>query len=113
MGRCWCNHCCGWSSLSCRATDPVPAKPRNALVMDLNLTLDPDPNFVVRGLGIDTRLAGELVLRRVSAKAPLQLTGTLRTHGGTYKAYGQALNIEQGLAAHPDLYIAGGSLRTP
>lgn len=79
------------------AETPAPTKPSNTLAMDLNLTLDPGANFVVRGRGIDTRLAGELVLRQVGANAPLLLTGTLRTNGGIYKAYGQNLNIEQGL----------------
>ncbi len=78
---------------------PSAAQPKagQSVVTDLNITLDPGPNFVVKGRGINTRLAGELVLSRVGAKAPLRLTGTLHTVGGTYKAYGQNLNIEQGV----------------
>jgi translocation and assembly module TamB len=76
------------------ATPPTPGQ---RLLTDLDITLDPGPNFVVRGRGINTRLAGELVLRRVGAKAPLRLIGTLRTVGGSYKAYGQNLDIEQGV----------------
>jgi translocation and assembly module TamB len=84
------------SSAAQSTTSPAPSKPANPLAIDLNVTIDPGPNFVVRGRGIDTRLAGELVLRRVG-KTPLRLTGTLRTVGGTYKAYGQNLTIEQGV----------------
>ena len=52
----------------------------------------------MRGHGLAARLAGSLELRHNTAnsQAP-RLTGELRTVQGTYKAYGQALSIDQGV----------------
>ena len=65
---------------------------------DLQVSLDLGPDFQVNGLGLSTRLAGQLVL--VSNAASLgqpRLTGQVRTEGGRYKAYGQRLVIDTGL----------------
>ena len=70
---------------------------------DVSLTLDLGPDFQVRGHGLATRLAGSLVLTSNPKSNGLpRLTGDLRTVRGTYKAYGQQLDIEQGL-----LHFAG------
>jgi translocation and assembly module TamB len=66
------------------------------LVSDLLIELDLGPDFQVRGRGLDTRLAGKLSLRAVDREPP-NLTGTVRTVRGTYRAYGQRLDIEQGI----------------
>lgn len=65
---------------------------------DLLLTLELGPDFQVRGRGINTRLAGSLELRdnAVTGNTP-RLSGEVRTVRGTYKAYGQDLNIETGV----------------
>lgn len=70
---------------------------RDTLVSDLEVTLNLGRDFRVRGRGIDTRVAGELMLRSTLAngEAPT-VTGSLRTVGGQYKAYGQQLEIERG-----------------
>jgi translocation and assembly module TamB len=47
-------------------------------------------------LGLDTRLAGQLLLVADSGE-PMRATGTLETVGGTYEGYGQKLVIERGL----------------
>lgn len=71
---------------------------------ELDITLDPGPNFQVRGRGIDTRLAGQLTLRSIGQGRPPSLSGTLRTVQGTYKAYGQNLDIEQGVLRFEGAY---------
>ena len=74
-----------------------PAKPpANTITQDLHVTLDLGPSFQVRGRGLDTRLAGKLDVRAAGSADP-SLTGTVRTVRGTYQAYGQRLDIEQGL----------------
>ena len=65
---------------------------------DIALTLDLGPDFQVRGRGLATRLAGSLELRNTSERNLVpRLNGELRTVGGTYKAYGQQLAIEEGV----------------
>ncbi|MFZ3160103.1 MAG: translocation/assembly module TamB domain-containing protein [Rhodoferax sp.] len=77
------------TSASSRASAP-------RLVTDLLIELDLGPDFQVRGRGLDTRLAGKLSLHAVNQERP-GLTGTVRTVRGTYRAYGQRLDIERGL----------------
>ena len=64
---------------------------------DVELQLDLGEDFRLRGMGIDTRLAGQLAL---SAQGPLtelpSLRGRVRTEGGTFRAYGQQLIIQRG-----------------
>jgi translocation and assembly module TamB len=70
----------------------------NHLSTEVALTLDPGPDFQVRGHGLATRLAGNLELRHSTPGGqPPRLTGELRTVRGSYKAYGQQLKIEQGV----------------
>ena len=59
----------------------------------------------VRGMGLDTRLGGVLTIQAVSEQTTSggqialrpEIVGTLRTIGGEYRAYGQWLDIEEGL----------------
>jgi translocation and assembly module TamB len=66
------------------------------VVPDLLITLDPGPNFQLRGQGIDTRLAGVLTLKTQGDDPTPLLTGELRTVNGSYRAYGQNLSVEDG-----------------
>jgi translocation and assembly module TamB len=87
-----------------QTTSTIPAKNTLAtqsaspprLVTDLLIEIDLGRDFQVRGRGLDTRLAGKLSLHAVDRERP-NLTGTVRTVRGTYRAYGQRLDIEQGL----------------
>lgn len=86
-----------------QTTSTTPAKTTLAtsastprLVTDLLIDIDLGRDFQVRGRGLDTRLAGKLSLHAVDRERP-NLTGTVRTVRGTYRAYGQRLDIEQGL----------------
>lgn len=67
-----------------------------ARTLKLNLTLDLGQDLRVEGRGMDTRLGGVLTIGGQSLDAP-RLTGTVRTIGGQYRAYGQRLQVEQGV----------------
>ncbi len=81
------------------------AEKSNPWTLDAAVALDMGKNFRIRGLGLDTQLAGTLLLHAVSqqntSKGKMALrpevTGILRTVGGEYRAYGQWLEIEEGL----------------
>jgi translocation and assembly module TamB len=64
---------------------------------EVNITLDLGPDFAVRGHGLISRLSGQLKLRSGGRDAATPtLTGDLRTERGTFKAYGQQLDLEEG-----------------
>ncbi|BFO57202.1 translocation/assembly module TamB domain-containing protein [Acidovorax sacchari] len=66
---------------------------------DIALTFDLGDDFALQGHGVTTRLAGELEIRGATAAGgPPRITGEVRTVEGRYRAWGQALNIETGLA---------------
>lgn len=71
------------------ASSPLPTRLR------LELALGDD--FRLRGQGLDTTLKGELLLTSMPDQPKPQLTGQVRTERGTYRAWGQALEIESGL----------------
>lgn len=78
-------------------TPPVsPPAPAKRLAVDVALDLSLGPDFQVRGRGMATRLAGKLALT-VNNGQPPQLKGTVRSVQGSYRAYGQKLDIERGL----------------
>lgn len=79
-------------------TTPVKEPVVLGLRPDVLLTLDLGPDFQVRGRGLITRVAGSVTLRNANERslAPL-LRGELRTVQGSYKAYGQQLDIEAGV----------------
>jgi translocation and assembly module TamB len=65
---------------------------------DVQVTLDLGPDFQIEGLGLTTRLAGQVDLfSNASTQGLPRLLGEVRTEGGRYKAYGQQLRIETGL----------------
>ncbi|WCM94167.1 translocation/assembly module TamB domain-containing protein [Acidovorax sp. NCPPB 2350] len=66
---------------------------------DIALTLDLGDDFALQGHGITTRLAGQLEIRGASTLGgPPRITGEVRTVEGRYRAWGQSLNVETGLA---------------
>ncbi len=66
-------------------------------IPEVNVTLDLGDDFHLVGRGLDTRLTGKLLLRAGPTLAGPRVTGELRTVRGSYKAYGQALDIEEGI----------------
>lgn len=80
-----------------RSTPNGQAASGERVVPDVLLKLRLGDNFQVRGHGLDTRLAGDLELRSTAAQPTPRLLGEVRTVRGTYRAYGQRLDIEQGV----------------
>ncbi|MEP6588067.1 MAG: translocation/assembly module TamB domain-containing protein [Polaromonas sp.] len=64
--------------------------------LKLALQIDLGRDFRIQGKGIDTRIRGTLALTGNSLSDP-RLIGTVRTSGGQYRAYGQRLDVEQGI----------------
>jgi translocation and assembly module TamB len=91
----------------------VKASPRTLMgTPDIRVLLDLGPDFQVQGHGLSTRLAGQLILvSNAASQGQPRLTGQVSTESGRFKAYGQQLNIEQGLLRfkgpyeNPDLEI--------
>lgn len=73
-----------------------PERPPPKRPMNLAVDLDLGPDFQLQGRGLNTRLAGTLVLTGQSLTQP-QLVGTIQTARGEYRAYGQWLAIERGV----------------
>lgn len=81
------------------AATPSPFLPK--IRVDLNLGDD----FAIQGLGLTTRLEGTIDIRNSGAKPQeLRVTGEIRTANGQYRAYGQKLNIESGIARFTGAY---------
>lgn len=80
---------------------PSPSAPAGLSVMgtpDVQVLLQLGPDFQLRGQGLSTRLAGQVRLSSSAATGGQpRLAGQVQTEGGRYKAYGQQLDIEQGL----------------
>ena len=76
------------------ASTSETAKTSTALKLAIELDLGRD--FQIQGKGIDTRVRGSLALSGESLSSP-RLVGTLNTTGGQYRAYGQRLDVEQGV----------------
>jgi translocation and assembly module TamB len=74
------------------------AKPETAKPPDIFVTFDLGDDFAVQGRGITTRLEGELEIRSTQLDAPPRIIGEVRTVKGQYRAYGQQLDVETGLA---------------
>ena len=87
------------SATSTPSTTPAPAlTPGVRVTPDIAITLDLGPDFRLRGRGLVTRLAGNLTLNSNTPGAlQPRLTGEISTVRGTYKAYGQQLDIEEGV----------------
>ena len=75
----------------------APAKTSVQVQPDLAISLDLGQDFQVRGSGLITLLEGSVELTSTSRSLAPRLTGILRTAQGTYKAYGQQLDIEEGV----------------
>ncbi len=74
------------------APAPTGTRAGRTISTDVSVNLDLGPDFQVRGRGLQTRLAGKLVLTAQGGAAP-ELTGSIRAVNGTYQAYGQRLQI--------------------
>ena len=78
-------------------TLPTEGEEGERVQPDVSVTLDLGKAFEVRGQGIQTRLEGKITVRATPAVPTPRAFGEVRTVSGTYKAYGQQLNIETGV----------------
>ena len=78
-------------------TLPTEASGAQRVLPDVSISLDLGPQFEVRGQGIQTRLEGQLTVLATPALPSPRVFGEVRTASGTYRAYGQQLNIENGV----------------
>jgi translocation and assembly module TamB len=63
--------------------------------LDLRIAFDLGDDFRVTGRGVDTRLAGSVLVTNAADGTP-EITGLIHAVGGTFEAYGQRMNIERG-----------------
>jgi translocation and assembly module TamB len=73
--------------------DVAARTPRRPARIDIELDLG--RQLRLRGRGLDTGLRGQLRIRTPGGR--LAVSGTVRTEGGTFAAYGQRLEIERGI----------------
>ena len=79
------------------STSPPAAGRTLPLSVSVDVALDPGSDFQVQGKGLTTRLAGSVRLRNDAGTVlQPQLFGELRTVAGSYRAYGQVLDIATG-----------------
>ena len=64
--------------------------------ISVDLRVQLGDSFFFEGRGLESRLTGEVRLRS-DGKGPLRATGSIRTRGGTFDAYGQRLTITRGI----------------
>ncbi len=64
--------------------------------LDLDISTDLGRNFLFHGAGLSSRLVGDLRITAQGRDLP-RASGTIRTRGGRFDAYGQKLDIERGI----------------
>ncbi|MBK7463942.1 MAG: translocation/assembly module TamB domain-containing protein [Betaproteobacteria bacterium] len=64
--------------------------------LDLDISTDLGRNFLFKGAGLSSRLAGDIRLRASGRDLP-RATGSIRARDGRFDAYGQQLSIERGV----------------
>ncbi len=75
------------------------ARAQTAKPPDVVITFDLGDDFAVQGRGITTRLEGKLDIRSSAGLgSPPRITGEVKTVRGQYRAYGQQLDVESGVA---------------
>jgi translocation and assembly module TamB len=73
------------------AAAPAPPSP---VQVQMQVKVNLGPKLLLRGQGVDTRLAGDVVVSSQGGK--LAVNGTVTTVDGRYAAYGQRLEITRG-----------------
>jgi translocation and assembly module TamB len=77
-----------------RSPQTPAAAPARALPLQLDLGLDLNNRLALRGNGLDALLGG--AIRVTSAGSGLTATGSVRAVRGSYRVFGQTLEIERG-----------------
>ena len=78
----------------------IAMRPNPAIGADIQVGIDLGSDFRVRGSGLDTRITGRLTVQGGPTIRDMpRLVGTVNTDLGTFRAYGQDLQIESGRIA--------------
>lgn len=80
------------------ATQRQRAKLRTTKQPDIAVSIDLGNDFAVSGHGLSTRLEGKLDIQGTALNAPPRIMGEVRSVSGRFRAYGQDLSIETGVA---------------
>ena len=81
----------------------IAMRPNPAIGADIQVGIDLGSDFRVRGSGLDTRITGRLTVQGGPTIRDMpRLVGTVNTNLGTFRAYGQDLQIESGRIAFAD-----------
>lgn len=82
---------------------------RTTRTLDLQIELNLGRDLALHGMGITTRLEGELQVRSsVVPGQPFLVFGEVRTIEGRYRAWGQALDVESGVVSFNGSYLNPG-----
>jgi translocation and assembly module TamB len=85
------------------AAETIDATDKRSI--DALVNFDMGDDFRIQGRGLSTRLTGSLTLASLGRAGTLpRVTGELRTERGSYRAYGQALDIETGILRFSGTY---------
>jgi translocation and assembly module TamB len=79
-----------------QTSSPKTVAPRITPSVKLGVQLDLGQDFRIQGKGLNTLVRGTLSLSGDALTEP-RLLGTVTTFGGQYRAYGQRLDVEQGV----------------
>jgi translocation and assembly module TamB len=74
---------------------PAKRTAARAPALDLDITLDPGQRFRIVGQGLDANLRGKLHVQS-RADGAIVARGTIETAAGSFRAFGQKLEIERG-----------------
>ena len=78
-------------------TSGVAVRPNPAIGADIRVGIDLGNDFRLRGRGLDTWITGRLTVEGGPSIGDMpRLVGTVNTNRGTFRAYGQDLQIESG-----------------
>ncbi|MGB0126873.1 MAG: translocation/assembly module TamB domain-containing protein, partial [Rhodocyclaceae bacterium] len=72
------------------------ANGQHRLPLTLDVAVSMGRQFYFRGRGLDTRLTGDLRVRK-EGHGPLRAVGSIATREGTFDAYGRKLTIQRGI----------------
>jgi translocation and assembly module TamB len=78
-----------------RGSDSPPSQRESPIGLNLDLGIDLGPAFHLHGMGLDSRIDGQLRLRAEGPTA-IRANGVVEAKDGVFEAFGQKLMIERG-----------------
>lgn len=78
-----------------RSSDAPPSQRESPIGLNLDLGIDLGPAFYLHGMGLDSRIDGQLRLRAEGPTA-IRANGVVEAKDGVFEAFGQKLMIERG-----------------